>query len=97
MYVVEAHMFCIILYSLGLTQDFNSAIHKRGHKLGLVISTVPNAIIVGAPSVFDHCFIRNKGKPFGEHLTVQFIIDMEKSDCIGRKIRCRKYRGLYIK
>ena len=81
-YNVEALTFFSILNSHGLTQHFNSATHKGGHTLDLVISRELSPIIVGTPSVFDPCLSSNRGKSFGDHLAVQFIINMDKSGCI---------------
>ena len=93
---VEARRFCSILDSHVLTQHVNSATHQGGHTLHLVISRESRPIRVGTPSVFDPCIRSNKGKSFGDHLAVQFIINMDKIDCIQRKIRYRKYRGINI-
>ena len=80
-----------------MTQHLNSTAHKGGHTLNVVISRESSPIIVGTPSVFDPCLSSNKDKPFGDQLAVQFIINMDKPDCIQRKIRYRKYRGINIK
>ena len=65
---VEAHRFYSILDSHGFTEHVNSATHKGGHPLGLVISREWSPIIVGTPSVFDPCLSSNKGNSFGDHL-----------------------------
>ena len=75
----------------------DSATHKGGHTLYLVISRESSPIIVGTPSVFDPYLSGNKGKSLGKHVAVQFIINIDKPDCIQRKIRYRKYRGINIK
>ena len=51
---VNARKFCSTLDSHGLTPNVNSATHKGGHTLDLVISRDSRPIIVGAP-LFDHC------------------------------------------
>jgi len=94
---VEARTFFSILDSHGVTQHLNSATHKRGHLLDSVISRESSPITVGTPSVFDPYLSGNKGKSFGDHLAVQFIINMDKPDCIQRKIRYRTNRGINIK
>ena len=63
----------------------------------MVISRESSPILVGTPSVFDPCLGSNKGKSFGDHLVVKFIINMDKSDCIQRNIRYKKYRDINIK
>jgi len=93
----EARTFFSILDSHGLTQHINSATHKGGHRLDLVISRESSPILVGTPTVFDPCLSSNKGKSFGYHLAVQFPISVDKPYCIHRKIRYRKYRGINIK
>ena len=80
-----------------MTQHVNSTTHKGGHTLDLVISRESSPIIIGTRSVFDSCLSSNKGKSFGDHLAVQFIINMDKLDCIQRKIRYRKYHNINIK
>jgi len=94
---VEVRTFFSILDSHGFTHHVNSATHKEGHTLDLVISRESSSIIARTPSVFDPCLSSNKGKSFDDHLAVQFIINMDKTDCIQRKIRYRKYRGINIK
>jgi len=49
-----------------------------------------------ALSVCDPCLSSIKGKSFGDHLAVQFVINMHKHDCIRRKITHRKYHGINI-
>ena len=66
---VEARTFFSILDSHGLTQHVNSATHKGGHTLYLVISRESSPIIVGTRSVFDLCLSSNKGKSFGSTST----------------------------
>ena len=92
-YNVQTRRFCSILDSDGWTQHVNTT-HKGGHTLDLAISRESSPIIVGTPSVFDPCLSSNKGKSFGDHLAVQFNFNMDKSDCIQRNIRYRKYRGI---
>jgi hypothetical protein len=43
------------------------------------------------------CLSSNKVKSFGDHLAIQFIINMDKTDYIQRKITYRKYLGIDIK
>ena len=79
------------------TKHVNIATHKGGHTLDFVISRESSPIIVVSPSVFDPCLSNNKGKTFGDHLAVEFIINMKNPNCILRKIRYRKYHGIDIK
>ena len=62
-----------------------------------IISRESGLIIVGTPSVFDYWLSSNKGTSFGDHLAVQFIINIDKPDCIQGKIIYRKYRDMNIK
>ena len=77
-----------------MTQHVNSATHKGGNTLDFVISRESSPIILATPSVSDPYLSSKKGKSFGDHLAVQFIINMDKPDCIQRKI---KYRDINIK
>ena len=74
---VKACIFFSILDSHGLIQHVNSATHKGGQTLDLVISRESSPIIVGTP-VFDPCPSSSKGKSFGDHLAVQFFINKGK-------------------
>ena len=94
---IEARTFFSILDSHVFIQDGNSATHKGGHTLDLAVSRESNPIIVGIPSAFDSCLSSNKGKSFSDHLAIHFITNSDKPDCIQRKIRYRKYRGINIK
>jgi len=70
-------MWCI-LDPHELTEQMNRATYKGDHTPDLVISRDWSSIIVGIPSVCDFCVSGNKGKLFGDHLIVQFIINMIK-------------------
>ena len=75
----------------------NSVTHNGVNTLDLVISRESRPIIIWIPSVIYPCLSSNKGKTFGDHLAVKFIINMDGSDCIQRKIKYRKYGGINIK
>ena len=94
---VDSHRFCNILDSCRLTRRVNSTTGKGGHTVDLVISRESSPSIVGAPPVCDPCLSVNRSKSFGEHLAVQFVINMDKPGYMCRKIAHRKFRGINIK
>ena len=79
---IEARRFCSILDNYGLTQHVNEATHEGGYTPYLVICRESSSFIVDAPSVCDPCLSSNTDISFDDHLTVQFVINADKPDCI---------------
>jgi len=62
----------------------------------LIISRESSSIIVGVLTLCGPCFSSNKGKSFGDHMAVQFVVNIDKPNCIRIKIT-HKYRCINIK
>ena len=74
--------------SHGLTQHVSGASDKGGHRIGNLKRNELQHSTSG--------FCGNKGKPFDDHLAIQFIINMDIPDCTRRKMIYRKYRDITI-
>jgi len=71
----KVRRLCGILDLHGLTQHVNHITRKGGQTLDFVISRESRAILVGSPSIVGASLSSNKGKSFGDHLAVKFVIN----------------------
>ena len=92
----------IIPYDVIITRYLNFHMNNK-YNVENILSTVQLTNVISresspfiVPSIFDPCVSINKGKSFGDHLAVEFIINMGKTDCIQRKNRYIKYGGINI-
>jgi hypothetical protein len=92
----DACHFTSILSAHGLIQHVSGATHKKGHTLDVVITREVSSLLLGSPTISDPCLSDKTGKPAGDHLSVNFSINMKKPPRPKKDITYRKLRGICI-
>ena len=92
---LDTKHFISCLQSFGLCQHVNTATHKHGHTLDVVI-TRDSSNLVSELTVSDHHLCNDGGKITRDHLAVNFKLNITKPARVQKLVEYRKLRCVNV-